>query len=186
MSYTEKTITTKINDSDANRDPITDAPGSHPIGTGIGALLGGAAAAAGTGAAIGAATGTVAGPVGTLIGAAVGAVVGGLAGKGVAEAIDPTVEEVYWRENFKSRPYASGKSFDDYGPAYMHGVNSYTKYPNSRFDDVESNLARDWNTAGGKSSLDWANARIATRDAWDRLSDSVERAVPGDSDRDGK
>jgi len=29
---------------------------------------------------------------------AVGAVVGGLAGKGVAEMIDPTAEEAYWRK----------------------------------------------------------------------------------------
>ena len=29
---------------DANRDPITDAPGSHPIGTGLGAAAGGMAA----------------------------------------------------------------------------------------------------------------------------------------------
>jgi len=40
-----------------NPDPITDAPGSHPIETGIGAAVGGAAT--------GAAVGTVAGPVGT-------------------------------------------------------------------------------------------------------------------------
>lgn len=68
-----------------NRDPITGAPGSHPIGTGVGAALGGAAA--------GAAAGTVVGPVGTVIGAAVGAVVGGLAGKSVAESADPTRED---------------------------------------------------------------------------------------------
>ena len=41
MSYKEKTITTKTDDSAANRDPLTDVPVSHPIGTGIGALLGG-------------------------------------------------------------------------------------------------------------------------------------------------
>jgi len=43
---------------DANRDPLTGAPGSHPVGTGIGAAAGGVAA--------GAAAGTLAaGPVGT-------------------------------------------------------------------------------------------------------------------------
>lgn len=67
----------------ANRDPITGAPGAHPVGTGIGAATGGVAA--------GAAAGSVAGPVGTAVGAAVGAVAGGLAGKGVAEKADPTV-----------------------------------------------------------------------------------------------
>jgi len=102
-------------------------------------------------------------------GAAVGAVVGGLAGKGVAEAIDPTSEVTYWRENYKSRPYAKDASFDDYGPAYGYGVSSYVKYPGRSFDDVESELSRDWNSARGKSTLGWDNARNATRDAWERL-----------------
>jgi len=33
--------------------------------------------------------------------------------------------------------------------------------------------------------LTWDNAKHASRDAWQRLSNMVERAVPGDSDRDG-
>ena len=178
MSYLNKTDTSAALDSDANRDPITGAPGSHPVGTGIGAALGGAAA--------GAAAGTVVGPVGTVIGAAVGAIVGGLAGKGVAEKIDPTVEEAYWRENFKGRTYVNGASFDDYGPAYGYGVNAHSKYPGRSFNDIEADLSRDWSTVRGKSNLAWDKARNATRDAWDRVSDTVERAVPGDSDHDGK
>ncbi len=183
MSY--KTETVKTTEA-TNRDPITDAPGAHPIGTGIGAAIGGAAAAMGTGAAIGAATGTVVGPVGTVIGAAVGAIVGGLAGKGVAEMIDPTVEETYWRENYTSRPYVDGASYDDYGPAYKYGVSSYSKHAGRSFDEVENDLSRDWNSVRGNSRLDWNRAKPASRDAWDRVSDSIERAVPGDSDRDGK
>jgi hypothetical protein len=161
-----------ISGSNANRDPITGAPGSHPIGTGIGAALGGVAAAVGTGAAVGAATGTVVGPVGTIIGAAVGAVVGGLAGKGVAEAVDPTVENAYWRENYTDRPYVSASSsFDDYGPAYGYGVSAYNKYPGQSFDDVESDLSRGWRNSRGKSNLDWNGAKNASRDAWNRVSD---------------
>ena len=80
---------------DAHRDPITGTPGAHPVGVGLGAAAGGMAA--------GAAAGTVAGPVGTAIGAAAGAIVGGLAGKGIAEQIDPTIEEAYWRENYTAR-----------------------------------------------------------------------------------
>jgi outer membrane lipoprotein SlyB len=86
------------NDKSRNPDLITGAPGSHPVGTGLGAAAGGAAA--------GAAVGTVAGPVGTIAGAAVGAVVGGLAGKGVAEAVNPTAEADYWRNNHDRQPYA--------------------------------------------------------------------------------
>ncbi len=157
---------TKTSSTDANRDPLSGAPGAHPVGTGIGAALGGAAA--------GAATGTVAGPVGTVVGAAVGAVVGGLAGKGVAESIDPTREDAYWRENYKSRPYVGDASYDDYGPAYAYGVSSYASHAghgHGSFDDVESDLGRDWNAARGRSSLSWDRAKSATRDAWDRLSD---------------
>ena len=162
-----------------NRDPITGAPGAHPVGTGLGAAAGGMAT--------GAAVGTVAGPVGTAIGAAVGAVVGGLAGKGIAETIDPTIEEAYWRENYTSRPYVkAGSTYDDYGPAYAYGVENYPKYRGKTFDQVEPDLSRDWQRAKGKSSLTWENAKHATRDSWQRLSDGVERAVPGDSDGDGK
>jgi hypothetical protein len=164
---------------DANRDPITGAPGAHPVGTGAGAAAGGMAGAA-AGTAIG-------GPAGTVIGAAVGAVAGGLAGKGVAEMVDPTVEEAYWRENYTSRPYYSRDyTFDDYGPAYRYGLDNYSRYPGKSFDDVEGDLSRDWQRAKGKSRLAWENAKDATRDAWQRVSDTVERATPGDSDRDGK
>ena len=158
-----------------NRDPISGAPGAHPVGTGVGAAAGGLAA--------GAAVGSVAGPVGTAVGAAVGAVVGGLAGKGIAERIDPTIEDAYWRENFRSRPYvAEGSTYDDYGPAYQYGVENYPKYPGRKFDDVESDLSRDWQRAKGKSSLEWERAKHATKDAWHR----VERALPGDADGDGR
>ncbi|MEO8080178.1 MAG: hypothetical protein ABI641_06580, partial [Caldimonas sp.] len=130
--------------ADANRDPLTGAPGSHPIGTGVGAALGGAAA--------GAATGTVAGPVGTVVGAAVGAVIGGLAGKGVAESIDPTREDAYWRENYRGRPYVDdAASYDDFGPAYAYGVSSYGTHAGRSYDAAEADLSRGWDRARGKS-----------------------------------
>lgn len=65
-----------------NRDPITKAPGAHPIEVGAGTALGGAAA--------GLAAGAVAGPIGAVIGAVAGGVAGGYGGKAVGEAIDPT------------------------------------------------------------------------------------------------
>ena len=164
---------------DDNRDPITGEPGSHPIGTGVGAVAGGIAA--------GAAAGTVvAGPLGTLAGAAVGAVVGGLAGKGVAEMIDPTAEDAYWRDNYTARPYAEGGSYDEFGPAYRYGVTSYSEYPDRTFEDVEPDLRDNWPVARGSSRLEWDRARLAAKDSWQRVSDAVERAVPGDSDHDGK
>ena len=164
---------------DANRDPITGAPGAHPVGTGLGAAAGGMAA--------GAAAGSIAGPVGTIAGAIAGAIAGGLAGKGIAEKIDPTLEDAYWRENYtKAKYYSKDYTFDDYGPAYSYGYDAYGRYPGKRFEDIEPELSRDWQRAKGKSRLAWEHAKDATRDSFKRMSDAVERAVPGDSDRDGK
>ncbi len=159
---------------DANRDPLSGEAGSHPIGTGIGAASAGA-----TGAAIGA----VAGPLGAVIGGAIGAVAGGLAGKGVAEAIDPTAEEAYWRESYSSRSYvAADSNYDDYRPAYEYGWQSRSRYAGKTFDQAETDLQRDWESNRGKSTLSWDRAKLATRDAWDR----IETAIPGDADRDGR
>ena len=145
-----------------NLDPISGAHGAHPVGTGLGAALGGTAA--------GAVVGTVMGPVGTAIGAAVGAVIGGLAGKGVAELIDPTAEETYWRTQYSSRSYVSPEaSFDDYGPAYGYGVSARREHAGVSFDEAEGPLSAGWELARGASTLEWERAKPATRDAWERV-----------------
>lgn len=160
---------------DANRDPITGTPGSHPVGTGIGAASAGA---------VGAAIGAAGGPVGMAIGAAVGAVVGGLAGKATAEAVNPTeYDETYWRNTHVTEPhYDEDYAFDDYDPAYRYGTSAADTYRGRRFEDVEQDLSRGWETAKGKSRLGWEKAKGAVRSAWDR----AERAIPGDSDGDGR
>jgi len=113
------------------------------------------------------------GPIGTAIGAVVGAVAGGLAGKGVAEAIDPTAEDAYWRDNYSNQKYvAQGDSFDDYGPAYRYGVDSYGQAEGRTFEEAEPDLKRDWNRARGSSQLPWDKARFASRDSWQRVSGS--------------
>ncbi len=153
----------KTNDPARNPDPITKEPGAHPVGAGVGAAAGGAIAA-------GAAMGTVAGPMGTAVGAAIGAVAGGLFGKGVAEGINPTAERRYWQENYATRPYVNkGASFDEYAPAYQYGWESSMKHAGKSFEDVEDDLADNWEKARGKSRLTWDSAGPATRDAWDRV-----------------
>jgi len=168
-----------VADTGANRDPLSGEVGSHPIGVGLGA--------AAAGMAFGAAVASVAGPIGTAVGAVLGAIAGGLAGKGVAEAIDPTAEDAYWRETYSSRPYYDNAwTYDDYGPAYGYALQSFDMFGTQRFDQVEPELGKGWDKARGQSRLSWDRAKEATRDAWNRLSDKVERAVPGDSDHDGR
>jgi len=166
----------KQRNKEENRDPISGTPGAHPVGVGLGAVAGGAAA--------GAAAGTVAGPVGTLAGAAIGAVVGGLAGKAAAEAVDPTVENEYWSKQYVSEPYyESGLGYEDYEPAYRTGFEGRARVEGVRsFDEVERDLEEDYNQRRSNSRLGWDKGRHAARAAWHR----VERATPGDADRDGR
>lgn len=65
---------------------------------------------------------------------------------------------------------------DEYQLAYRYGADSYTKYLNHSFDDVEPKLSRDWSTAWG-SSMDWERAKHASRDAWLRAINADERAI---------
>ena len=159
---------------DANRDPITGTPGAHPVGTGVGAAAGGVA---------GAAAGSVAGPVGTAVGAAVGAVAGGLAGKSMGERMNPTVEEAYWRENYRQESYHNPQfGYDDYAPAYRTGYEGRARYTDRDFDRAEPDLRSEYESGRGNSRLEWNDARQAARAAWHR----VERTLPGDADGDGR
>lgn len=166
----------RTHNPDANPDPITGAPGSHPIGTGVGTAGGGLA-----GAAVGAAIGSVVPGIGTVVGGVAGAVVGGIGGAAVgheaAEQINPTREDAYWRDNYKTRPYyLSDATYDeDYAPAYRYGWESRSRYAGRKFDDVENDLASGWDKAKVKSRLGWEKAKAATRDAWDRVDTAATR-----------
>jgi hypothetical protein len=160
----------KTNDPAKNPDPITKTPGSHPVGTGVGAAVGGAVGI-GAAAATGAAIGSPGGPVGAATGAVVGAVVGGLAGKGIAEDVNPTAEDRYWRDNYVSRPYIiANTSYDQYAPAYRYGWEAPRNHRGKTFDDVERDLGRNWDRVKGQSRLKWEHAKHAARDAWERVA----------------
>lgn len=146
-----------------NRDPITGAPGAHPLGVGIGAAAGGMAA--------GAAAGTLAaGPVGTIVGAAVGAIAGGLGGKAIAEHYDPTVEEAHWRKSYETEPYyQKGMNYDDYAPAYRVGAEATGRYSDKSFDEIEDKVSEEYDKERGTSRLAWTGARSASQAAWNRV-----------------
>lgn len=155
----------------------------NTAGKGVGAVGGAVAGGVIGGATAGALAGGVTGPVGAAIGAAVGAVAGAV----MKKSADPVVEDTYWRDNHSTRPYArKDVSFDHYQPAYRAGVDSYNRNPGRSFDEIEPELGREWGRARGSSSLEWEHARPAARDAFDRVSNAVERAIPGDSDKDGR
>jgi len=138
-----------------NADPLTDAPGAHPIETGIGAGLGGAAAGLAVGAVIGATVG--------------GAVAGGLAGKGVGEWIDPTTEDTWFREYFGTRKErATHETHENYRDAYRYGLTGAHTNEGRRFEEAEPDLRAGWDKARGTSTLTWDQARDAVRHAFGR------------------
>ncbi len=178
MKSDKQNAESKTSQHDANRDPLSGRAGAHPIGTGLGAVTGGVAGGAATGAVVG----TMAGPVGTVVGAAagavVGAVVGGAAGKGIAEAIDPTVEHGFWRSSYTNRPYVTkGSRYEEYAPAYQYGWESKTRHHDKTFEQSEPYLARDWNQHRGTSTLDWEHAKPAAMDSWNRVSQRRPESV---------
>ncbi len=149
----------------SNLDPLTREPGSHPVGTGVGAAIGGAGA--------GAAAGMVAGPAGALAGAVAGAVGGAFGGRAAAEAINPTAEEAWWKDNYQRESYyETGRAFDDYAPAYRLGTSGRIGYSGS-FETYEGQLAEGWDARRGSSTLSWQQARGATRAAWDRVDRQI-------------
>lgn len=150
------------NEADLNRDPLTGTPGAHPLGTGAGAASGGVA-----GAAVGMAVG---GPVGSVIGAAIGAVAGGLSGKSAAEAVNPTAEEIFWKETFIREPYyAPGKPYEYYAPAFRAGWEGRVRFDGRTFAEAEGDLAAAYIL--NKSELDpsWLEIRSAAEAAWNRV-----------------
>jgi hypothetical protein len=175
-------------DPNRDRDRLMDEDDKKDTAGVVGGMFaGGAVGGVAGGALAGAAAGGLGGPAGAAIGAAVGAVAGALGGKAIADHINPEVENDYWKTNYSSRSYVtSGSSYDDYGPAYRLGYERYPEYRGRGFEEVEPEFERHWNATRGNSRLAWHEAKHATRDAFERARDAVERAMPGDADRDGK
>ena len=153
---------------------MSDIKKDHSVGEGAGAV---------TGAVTGATVGSAAGPIGTVVGAIAGGVLGAKAGGSIAEAVNPTEYNDHFKTAYRDAPYySSGREWNDYEPAYKYGYDTYGQYRGQKFDDVETELERNWDATRANSRLAWTDARQAVRDGWHY----IERAVPGDADRDGR
>ena len=153
---------------------MSDVKKDHSVGAGTGAVAG---------AVTGAAVGSVAGPVGSVVGAIAGGVMGAKAGDSIAEAVNPTEYTSISRPSTRPRRTTrSGREWSDYEPAYKYGYDTYGQYRGQKFDDIEGDLERNWDKTRANSRLAWNEARGAVRDGWHH----IERAMPGDADRDGR
>lgn len=81
---------------------------------------------------------------------------------------------------------SSSGAYEDYEPAYHYGreLGSDRRYSGRDWSDIESDARRDWESRNSNGG--WERFKAAVRRGWERTSDAVERAIPGDSDRDGR
>jgi uncharacterized protein (TIGR02284 family) len=96
----------------------------------------------------------------------------------------PDEEVAYWRDAYSSAPYyLSGRTFDDYGPAYELGWVCFSVY-GGEVDAADRVLANDWDLRKGISTLGWEEARPAARAAWCRADNARNFTTNGSASRE--
>ena len=94
---------------------------------------------------------------------------------------EATKEEAYWREQHAQQPYAKKElSYDDYAAAYRTGYEGFHKYLGKPYEEIESDLALDYQRTQAGAALPWDHARHAVHAAWAKVSHDIG---PRDSDR---
>lgn len=77
-------------------------------------------------------------------------------------------------------------TYEDYEPAYRYGsdLGRDARYRGRGWSEIESDARRDWESRNPNDA--WERFKSAVKRGWERASNVVERAIPGDSDRDGR
>ncbi len=168
--YEKRNLTEEeIEEAEKTGERVSGEPEQNLAAIGAGGIAGAA-----TGAAIGTAVG---GPLGGALGAAIGGLAGGTAGDAIAGEFDPKIEQVYWEENYKSRPYyKQGEAFDIYLPAYRFGWEAAVRedIASRDFEALENKLQREWEDQSSRSH-NWNEARPIIRESFDRVRDRLKK-----------
>ena len=83
-------------------------------------------------------------------------------------------EGTFWRGRYEREPYfQKDMTWDDYEPAYRFGYDWHARHRGRKFEDVESDMASNWEKIKVKSRLKWEHAKGAARAAWDRMESAV-------------
>ena len=88
-----------------------------------------------------------------------------------------TDEDIYWRENYRTRPYGRDRTYDSLSGGYRYGVEAANQYPGRSWNDVEADLERGWNEYEYRGQSTWQQVKDAVRDAWDRITGRHNRTV---------
>ena len=89
--------------------------------------------------------------------------------------------EAHWREHHAKQSYAQKElSYDRYAPAYRIGHEASIKHAGKKFEEIEDDIALNYERARPDSALPWDQARPAVKAAWDRIGGVI---TPRDTDR---
>jgi len=98
-----------------------------------------------------------------------------------SDMVESAKEEAYWRERHAKQPYAKREySYDDYAAAYRTGYEGFHKYLGKPYDEIEDELALDYERNKAGAALPWDHARHAVHAAWAKVSQDIG---PRDADR---
>ena len=91
--------------------------------------------------------------------------------KATDQQLDWGVEDTYWKDNWRSRPYVSAdRDYDYYRPAYRYGYESAARYRGRTWEDAEADLRTGWDRYEHRGDSAWENVKEAVRDAWIRVT----------------
>lgn len=91
---------------------------------------------------------------------------------------DLKTEEAYWPENHSKQPFAQNRPYSDFAAAYRTGYEGFHKYPGKAYEEIEDELADDYEHAEPGSPLPWDHVRHAVHAAWAKLSSEVSPRDP--------
>ena len=81
-------------------------------------------------------------------------------------------EETWWRNNYATRPYAAGRKYEEFRPAYQYGYECATRYRGRTWKEFEQDARSGWDKFEGKGpgGAKWENVKDAVLDAWNRVT----------------
>jgi len=90
----------------------------------------------------------------------------------MADNLTWETEDLWWSQNYASRPYAAGRTYEELRPAYRYGFESGRHHMGRTWDEVKSDLRTGWDKFEGKGpgGAAWENVTDAIREAWHRVT----------------
>jgi hypothetical protein len=90
----------------------------------------------------------------------------------MADNLTWETEDLWWSQNYASRAYAAGRTYEELRPAYRYGFESGRHHMGRTWDEVKSDLRTGWDKFEGKGpgGAAWENVTDAIREAWHRVT----------------